>query len=238
MKLTHRHDAIVRLMRRRGTTTVQALADEFHVSRRTILRDVVQLRDRGFLIYSEPGPGGGLQLDHASYQTTAPLRAVEVFALIICVGTMRQSGYLPFSDIADAGLVKIEKSLSTDTVRDLRRLLARTYIGKIAPQQDLSDLGAIDPDLLDVTEQAFLGQYIMTFQYCDAAARNSFRQVEPQAILILAPVWYLVAWDLEKEAFRHFRMDRISGAEYLSDHKFRQRHVPFEDDICPFSAVS
>ena len=28
-----------------------------------------------------------------------------------------------------------------------------------------------------------------------------------------APVWYIVAWDLDKDASRTFRMDRIAGAQ-------------------------
>jgi predicted DNA-binding transcriptional regulator YafY len=43
-----------------------------------------------------------------------------------------------------------------------------------------------------------------------------------------------VAWDPEREDFRHFRMDRISQPQVVDGKSFRQRHVPFEDDVCPF----
>jgi predicted DNA-binding transcriptional regulator YafY len=237
MNIRLRHDAIVRILRRNGASTVDGLAREIGASRRTVLRDIGALRDQGFVIHSEPGRGGGLQLDPASMQTSARLSVVEVFALIICVTSMRAAGSLPFSDLADAGLAKIEKGLSGDKVRDLRRLLACLYVGQLSPRQDISNLGSIDPELLPAFEAAFLQRLHLRFCYRDAKGVETIREVEPQAMLILPPLWYLVAWDAGREDFRHFRMDRISKPVIVQGTQFRRRHVPFEDDVCPFSEV-
>jgi predicted DNA-binding transcriptional regulator YafY len=110
MNIRARHDAIIRSLRRNGMTTVDELAEEVGASRRTILRDIVALRDEGFVIHAEPGRGGGLQLDPGSVQTTARLAVTEVFALLLGVAAMRAAGNLPFSGLADSGLAKIEKA--------------------------------------------------------------------------------------------------------------------------------
>ena len=89
MDIRSRHDAIVRSLRRKGTATVDELAQEVNASRRTILRDISVLRDQGFVIHSEPGRGGGLQLDPQSVQTTPRLAVTEVFALLLSVAAMR-----------------------------------------------------------------------------------------------------------------------------------------------------
>jgi predicted DNA-binding transcriptional regulator YafY len=94
--------------RRNGTSTVDALADEVGASRRTVLRDISALRDEGYVINSDVGRGGCLQLDPHSVQTNAKLSVQEVFALLISVAAMRAAGNLPFSALADAGLAKIE----------------------------------------------------------------------------------------------------------------------------------
>jgi predicted DNA-binding transcriptional regulator YafY len=235
MNIRTRHDAIVRHLRRSGTATVDALAAEVGASRRTVLRDIVALRDQGFVIHSEPGRGGGLQLDPRSIQTTARLAVAEVFALLISVAAMRAAGHLPFSNLADAGLAKIEKTLPPDKVRDLRRFLDCLHVGKLSPAQDLSDMGSIDSGLLPTFETAFLERLHMRFQYRDAKGRQTAREVEPQAMLILPPLWYLVAWDPARQGFRHFRMDRISKPNIVDGTKFRQRHVPFDGDVCPYS---
>jgi len=233
MNVRLRHDAIVRSLRRNGTSTVVDLAEEVGASRRTVLRDISALRDEGFVIHSEPGRGGGLQLDPQSVQITARLSVAEIFALLISVESMRAAGWLPFSGLADAGLAKIEKALQSDKVRDLRRFLDCLYVGKLSPLVDISDMEAMEPGLLPAFETAFLQRLNLSFQYRDAKGVVTSRIVEPQAMLILPPLWYLVAWDPARNDFRHFRMDRISRPKYLQGTTFRRRHVPFEENVSP-----
>ncbi len=237
MNIRTRRDAIVRSLRRNGTSTIDDLSTEVGASRRTILRDVSALRDDGFVIHSDVGRGGGLLLDPQSMQTTARFSVPEVFALLISVAAMRAAGNLPFSDLADAGLAKIERALPQDRVRDLRAFLDRLHIGKLSPLQDLSDMGTMDPELLSAFETAFLGRMLVQFGYSDAKGQKTERQVEPQAMLILSPLWYLVAWDPSRGDFRHFRMDRIDHPVAIEGTNFRRRHVPFEDDVCPYSEL-
>lgn len=238
MNVRRRHDAIVRSLRRNGTSTVADLAEEVGASRRTVLRDISALRDEGFVIHSEPGRGGGLLLDPQSVQTTARPSVAEVFALLISVASMRAVGNLPFSGLADAGLAKIEKALPSDKLRDLRRFLDCLYVGQLSPLVDISDMGAMAPALLPAFETAFLQRLHLRFRYRDAKGAVTSRLVEPQAMLILPPLWYLVAWDPAREDFRHFRMDRISRPEYVQDATFRRRHVPFEDGVRPIRDLS
>ncbi|MBX2859370.1 MAG: HTH domain-containing protein [Cellvibrionaceae bacterium] len=233
MNIRVRHQAMVRSLRRNGTLTVADLAKALGVSRRTVLRDISSLRDEGFVIHSEAGRGGGLRLDPQSLQTSARLAVTEVFALLISVAAMRAAGNLPFSGLADAGLAKIEQALPADKVRDLRRFLDCLYVGKLSPLVDISDIKAIEPALLPAFETAFLQRLQLSFQYCDAKGAATSRIVEPQALLILPPLWYLVAWDASRKDFRHFRMDRISSPQYLEHSSFRRRHVLFADGVSP-----
>ncbi|UGA56758.1 WYL domain-containing protein [Vibrio sp. VB16] len=233
MNIRLRQDAIVRILRRNGTSTVADLADEVGTSRRTVLRDICTLRDEGFVIHSEPGPGGGLQLDPRSIQTTIRLSVAEVFALLISVASMYATGGIPFSGLADVGLAKIERALPSDKLRDLRRLLDCLYVAKLAPQVDITNMGEMDPALLPAFETAFLQRLYLRFQYRDAKGAVTNRYVEPQAMLILPPLWYLVAWDPACDDFRHFRMDRISTPEFVEGSTFLRRHVPFENHVSP-----
>lgn len=226
-----RQDAIVRTLRRSGATTIAALARDVGASRRTILRDLIALRDEGYLIDAEPGRGGGISLDPGSLQTAARLTVTEVFALIIGVSSMRAGGSLPFASLADSGVAKIEKALPSDKLRDLRRLLDCLYVGPLAPQVDISRLGSMDPALLTAFERAFLDRLRLKFRYRDAGGKESDREVEPQAMLILPPLWYLVAWDPARDGFRHFRMDRIRYPELVEGLTFRPRRVTFEAGV-------
>ena len=231
MRSSLRQDAIVRHLRRSGTSTAAELAEAVGASRRTVLRDLVALRDIGFVIHSEPGRGGGLQLDPQSVQTTARLSVAEVFALLVSVASMRAAGNLPFSALADAGLAKIERALPPDKLADLRRFLDCLHIGPLSPLVDISDLGTIDPRLLPAFETAFLERRPLSFVYRDAKGVTTNRVVEPQAMLILPPLWYLVAWDPTRQDFRYFRMDRVSAPETTDGPAFPRRHVRFEDHV-------
>ncbi|MEJ2626210.1 MAG: WYL domain-containing protein [Pseudolabrys sp.] len=233
-----RQDAIVRTLRRNGTATIADLAEAVGASRRTVLRDIGALRDEGFVIHSEPGRGGGLQLDPQSVQATARLSVPEIFALLISVASMRAAGNLPFSGLADAALAKIERALPSDKLRDLRLFLDCLYVGALAPQVDISDVGTMDPALLPAFETAFLERLHLGFRYRDAKGVVTRRTVEPQAMLILPPLWYLVAWDPARQDFRHFRMDRIGRPECVEGATFRRRHVPFEDHVRPVRDLS
>lgn len=238
MNNRQRQDAIARSLRRNGTSTIDTLAQEVGASRRTVLRDISALRDDGFVIYSESGRGGGVQLDPQSMQTTARLSVNEVFALLISVAAMRAAQNLPFSDLADSGLAKIERSLPSDKVRDLRRFLECLHIGQLSEKQDLSDVKQVEPSVLPAFETAFLNQQYLKFAYVDAKGAETYREVEPQAMLVLPPLWYLVGWDLNRQGFRHFRMDRISRPEIVADRTFRRRHVPFEGDVSRYRGIA
>lgn len=163
MRARQRHDSILRLLRRNGSVTVDGLAQEVRASRRTVLRDVVALRDEGYVIHSESGPGGGLQLDPQSLHRAPRLSVAEVFAMIVTVSSVQAARALPFSGLADAGLAKVERTLPPDGVRDLRRLLDCLHVGQLSPFQDLSDMGRMDDDLLPAFELAFLDSRMIAF---------------------------------------------------------------------------
>ncbi|HEN8798495.1 TPA: WYL domain-containing protein [Pseudomonas putida] len=236
MNVRLRQEAIIRSLRRNGSSTIAELAGQVGASRSTLLRDISALREQGFVIGSEPGRGGGLQLDPRSVQTAPRLSVIEVFALLISVASMRAAGNLPFSSVADTGLAKIEKALPPDKVRDLRNFLDCLYIGELAPQVDRSNIGTMDPALLPEFESAFLQRLHLRFNYCDAKGESSIRVVEPQAMLILPPLWYLVAWDPAREDFRYFRMDRIREPYCIEGTTFRKRNVVFNDGVRPLDS--
>ena len=233
MNVRLRQEAIIRSLRRNGSSTIAELAGQVGASRSTLLRDINALREQGFVIRSEPGRGGGLQLDPRSVQTAPRLSVIEVFALLISVASMRAAGNLPFSSVADTGLAKIEKALPSDKIRDLRHFLDCLYIGELAPQVDRTNIGTMDPALLPEFEAAFLQRLHLRFNYRDAKGESSTRVVEPQAMLILPPLWYLVAWGPAREDFRHFRMDRIREPYCIEGTTFRKRNVVFDDGVRP-----
>ena len=233
-----RRDTLVRHLRRQDHVTVAELAGAVGASRRTVLRDLGALRDEGFLIHSDVGRGGGLRLDPASVQTTTRLSVTEVFALLVSVAVLRTAGIMPFGALADAGLAKIEAALPREKLAEFRGILDCLHVGRLSPHQALDDVGEVDSALLETFEPAFLRRQRLRFAYRDRHGAGTAREVEPQAMLVLPPLWYLVAWDPAREGFRHFRMDRIASPEIVEGPPFRRRRPPFEDDVCPWEEIA
>ena len=223
---------LLRLLGRRGPWTVAGLAREVDASRRTVLRDIARLRERGYTLSADSGPGGGVQLDPGSVLPDAQLRADEVVALILAVTVSRAMPSVPFSGGAEAALARIERSLPAQRVRELRRLFTRILIGKPIPAGAVAGTGSIDPGLLAAFERAFRDSVVLSFRYVDRHGNKTFRRAEPHGMLLRAPVWYVIAWDREKDAARLFRMDRIRNPTVTTD-RFDPRPQELVTGTCP-----
>ncbi len=231
-----RQDELVRILRRRGSSTIEYLSESLGFSRRTLLRDIAALRDQGFVIETSSGPGGGIYLDPTSVLLTPKLSGSEVFALLISMKVLQQTHSFPFANLADAGLGKIEKSLPRDRVRELRQILASVYIGQPASEEVMSTLKSIDPSVLPAFEAGFLNSQRLRFGYIDRNGRKTRREADVHALLVLSPVWYLVGLDPQKDAFRHFRMDRMSRVRVL-DERFSRRSFKLYDGDSSISVL-
>ena len=233
MNARTRQNTIINFLRRNNTSTIAQLGEVTQASRRTIIRDLNELRDRGYVIEAEPGRGGGIQLDVHSMQTSVRLSVYEVFALVISAASMTAIGTLPFTSVVNSALSKIENALPPEKLRDLRQLLSCLFVGELAAGIDLNKVGIVDSALLEVFETTFTTRHCIQFSYCDANGAQTNRLVEPQAVLILPPLWYLVAWDPSKSDFRHFRMDRITHPQCHKNKPFLRRYVPFDIHVTP-----
>lgn len=228
-----RKDDLVRVLRRQGAVTVAELTDQLGVSRRTVLRDLEQLREEGFDIQSSSGPGGGIYLDPTSVLVTPKLKSSEVFSLLISIAVLKQLHPMPFIELADAGLKKIEQSLPRDRVLALRNILKSVYIGTPNPLLPTPTLNSVESSVLPGFESGFLNSRRLEFGYTDRKSKSTYRKADPHALLVMSPAWYLIGYDTDKEDFRHFRLDRMHSVTVLDD-TFRRRRLVVENSHCPF----
>ncbi len=237
MNTQSRQDDLIRLLRRRGSANVAYLTESLEVSRRTVLRDIAALREQGYVIRTSSGPGGGVNLDPTSILLSPKLSSAEVFALLISFAVLKETHSIPFAHLADAGLKKIEQTLTRDRVLELRKILANVYIGRSRPNIPQPTFQKIDVSVLPAFETCFLRSQRMRFRYTDREGNKTKRLADPHAILVLSPAWYLVGYDPDKAAFRHFRMDRIGSATVL-EQTFRRQTFTLDEGVCPFTAFS
>lgn len=211
MNAAARRDRLLNLLHR-GATTVPAIAQEMEVSERTAYRDVTVLREAGHDIQATPGPGGGVRIAPDSRPRAVHFKVAEIVGLALSVAILKASPHMPFAKSAEAALDRARGALSAERQHAMRRLQQRILIGRPASDTVMTTLGPIDDALLSVFEQCFTGTRQMSFDYIDWHGTPTSRRIECAALMLHSPAWYVVAWDLDKDAPRVFRMDRITNA--------------------------
>jgi predicted DNA-binding transcriptional regulator YafY len=86
----------------------------------------------------------------------------------------------------------------------------------------------IDADMLATLAGACRDSTRLRFTYVAKDDRTSQRHIEPSAVVHSGYRWYLVAFDLGRDDWRTFRIDRIRGRVRVAE-RGRQRTVPGGD---------
>jgi len=211
MTTSMRRDRLLGLLHR-GSTTVPAAAVALGVSERTIHRDIAALRERGHDVQATPGRGGGVGIAPESRPRPVHFEVDEVVGLALSLAVLEATPHRPFARSAEAAVDRARQALSAERQRALRRLLRRIFVGVPATEPVRESLGPVDDAVLSVFERCFTHAKAMAFDYVDRGGASSSRRVECLALLHHPPAWYVVAWDLDRDASRVFRMDRITAA--------------------------
>lgn len=209
MNTATRRDRLLNLLHR-GTTTVSAMTQTLGVSERTIYRDINFLRHAGHDIQATPGPGGGVRIAPDSKPRAVHFEVAEIVGLALSVAMLKATPHIPFAGSAEAALNRACRALSSERQRAMQRLQQRILLGSPVSTHIKLSLGAVDQTLLSVFEHCFTDTRLMTFDYVNHDGVRSSRRIECMALALHPPAWYVVAWDMDKDASRIFRMDRIS----------------------------
>ena len=193
-------DLIQALRRRRKPIAAALLAQELGVSLRTIYRDIDTLVAQGAPIQGEAGLGYVLKPGF----TLPPLMfdPDEVDALILGLRLVARRGDAALERAAVDALAKITAVLPAEMeeVAETSGLLA-------------GPSGVGSPMFMTEIRQAIRAECKLRLRYTDKAGLDSDRIIWPVALGFFESAEVLVAWCEAREAFRHFRLDRIATAE-------------------------
>ncbi|MFC9116082.1 helix-turn-helix transcriptional regulator [Streptomyces sp. NPDC057092] len=195
------------------------LADRLGVSRRTVRRDVERLRDLGYPVQATMGSDGGYRL--VAGKAMPPLVLDDEEAVAIAVGLRAGAGHaLEGVDEASVrALAKLEQVLPG-------RLRHRVSTLQAATTPLTSGDGAtIAPETLTVMASTVAGHERLRFAYRAADGTESRRLTEPYRLVSTGRRWYLVAYDLDREDWRTFRVDRVSDP-FATGARFAPRELP------------
>ncbi|WP_106814514.1 helix-turn-helix transcriptional regulator [Microbacterium timonense] len=180
--------------------TVHDLAARLRVSPRTARRDVMRLRDMGYDIRSRPGPGAGYALRPSMKIPPLLLSADEVSTIITSLLVLE--AWSPGDATAATARAKLEQVLPASLQRRATAVALSTQILREAP-------APVDWELVGTIADAVAEGARLTFDYTDQDGRPSRRTVEPYRHLLRQQHWYLIAYDLGRDDWRLFRLDRM-----------------------------
>jgi predicted DNA-binding transcriptional regulator YafY len=216
------------------------LAERLGVSPRTLRRDVDRLRELGYPVTAHPGVDGGYQL--ASGTALPPLVVDDEEAVALAVGLRlaTQGADVPgatgqdtaeHGTIAEAAARALAKVTQVMPARLRRRAEAVAAMTESASWDAAraAQTAAINPDALASAALACRDAERIRFSYGAANGERTERHVEPLRLVALDRRWYLVAYDLTRNDWRSFRLDRVIGVPQPTGARFRPRALPAAD---------
>jgi predicted DNA-binding transcriptional regulator YafY len=213
--------ALLSLLQVRREWTGQELANRLGVGARTIRRDVDKLRSLGYPVEAAPGVAGGYRLGAGGELPPLLLDDAEAVAVAVGLRTAASGSISGIEETSIRALTKLEQVLPSRLRRRVSALSHATSTFSIAGPQ-------IDSDLLATLAAACRDGTRLRFAYVARDERSSRRRTEPAAVVYSGYRWYVVAFDLDRDDWRTFRIDRIQG-RVRDDGRCTRRTVPGGD---------
>lgn len=199
------------------------LADRLGVSARTLRRDVDRLRQLGYAVDATPGVAGGYRLATGSH--LPPLLLDDEEAVAIAVGLRMAAGAAigGIEDTAPRALAKIDQVLPDRLRRRVGAVATNVSVLRWAGPESV-----VDPEALALLAQACRDHEEVRFEYQRKDGERASRLVQPHELVTVGRRWYLVGWDVRRDDWRTFRLDRLDDAR-LAGPRFGPRPVPGGD---------
>jgi predicted DNA-binding transcriptional regulator YafY len=200
------------------------LADRLQVSLRTLRRDIDRLRELGYPVQAQRGVEGGYQLAAGAALPPLVIDDEEAVALVVGLQAAAESAVEGIAESSVRALAKVVQVMPARLRRRVEALRAMTVPASWGGPAQL----AVDPGVLTGVALACRDSERLRFGYTAAGGQRTARHVEPLRLVSLRRRWYLVGYDLDRLAWRSFRVDRLSGPEGTGA-RFRPRELPAAD---------
>ncbi|MGW0120947.1 helix-turn-helix transcriptional regulator [Streptomyces sp. NPDC003327] len=198
------------------------LAERLSVSARTIRRDIDRLRDLGYPVEATHGAVGGYRL--VAGTAMPPLLLDDEEAVAIAVGLRAGAGHA-IEGVEEASVRALAK---------LEQVLPKRLRHRVSTLQNATipltrgDGATVAPSTLTTLAGAVTGRERLRFGYRAGDGAETKRLVEPDRLVSTGHRWYLVAYDLGREDWRTFRVDRVSEP-FATGARFTPRELPTGD---------
>jgi predicted DNA-binding transcriptional regulator YafY len=236
MTTTSRLLDLLSLLQTRRDWPGPRLASRLGVSGRTVRRDVDRLREMGYSIRATMGPDGGYRLDAGS--ELPPLLFDDDQAVAVAIALQAAPAIGAGIEEAAIRALGTIRQVMPSRLRHRLDALEITTVGRPgdAPPAALSlDVLVTLANAIRDRETLRLDDAAEGATATDAAGAGAAeqppsppRRVEPHHLVTSHGRWYLVGWDVARDAWRILRVDRIRP-RVPNGPRFTPREVPGGD---------
>jgi predicted DNA-binding transcriptional regulator YafY len=214
--------ALLSLLQVRREWVGHELADRLGVGERTIRRDVEKLRSLGYPVQASPGVAGGYRLNAGAELPPLLLDDEEAVAVAVGLRSSVTGSVAGMEETSVRALAKLEQVLPPRLRRRVGALGANTFAfsGADGPQ--------VDADQLATIAAACRDRQRLRFGYVSKVQASTRRHTEPHSLVHSGWRWYLVAFDVDRDDWRMFRVDRITG-RLVPGARYTRRALPGDD---------
>ena len=203
--------------------TVGELADEFSVSKRTILRDLQELEQAGFPLYSEVGAAGGYHILKERILPPIAFSENEAKAIFFACQALQFYRDLPFEQETISVLKKFLNCLPLDIQNSISQLQDKIVFW--IPDRHR------DSPLLKSMFLIAIKNHAATIRYSSANSEST-RTIIPIGLYAMNGLWYCPAYCTAAKQIRVFRVDRIK--EILEEISYPKGKYPIPASILEY----
>lgn len=212
---------LLALLQSRASWSGGELAHRLEVSPRTLRRDIGTLQELGYPVTSTRGTDGGYRLGAGAVMPPLVVTTEEAAAIVL--GLRRITSDAATAQPAITALTKVLQVLPRKARRHVSTLANVKQVSLGAPQAPVPDWAVLTTVAMATRDGT---EVLLT--YTDRQGRDTQRHVHPHELLGHDRRLYAVAYDLLRDGWRVFRLDRITRAEPTGV-AFPRRQLPYED---------
>ncbi len=213
---------ILTLLQSKKYVTGEKIAEKFHISVRSVYRDVKALREQGIPVSFEPYRGyfivNGYFLQPVSFSTE------EANALLLMESIVSGFADRSIQQHYSTALTKV-KSVLRSSQKDSIELLANSIRFQAPPCfiQHFEYLASI--------QQAISGRRVVEIEYTNLQKEVSKRKAEPIGLVFYAFNWHLIGWCHLKKNYRDFRVSRILRLRCTEEDFTQKKHMDMSEYV-------
>ena len=209
---------LLSLLQMRREWSGSELAERLRITTRTVRRDVDKLRELGYPVDATVGVGGGYRLGAGAEMPPLLLDDQEVLAVALGLDAVTTGSVAGMGDASAGALAKLRQVMPSR----LRHRLDALSVDAV-PRD--AGAGAVTAETLASIATTCHRQERLRFDYRRSDGAESRREVEPYRLVRNGLRWYLFAWDLGRDDWRSFRVDRMEPKTPTGP-RFSPRELP------------